>query len=135
VSGTPREPVDEPALLPGTVIRCAQGEQDVVGLEAPDGVGEGAERSLVADRAATSRWARAPRRGRGGSVAAALAELGDLPGDVAVLEEQERDRLPVVGQEDVDEALARLAARGTYDPTQDELADELGASYNVRRVT
>ena len=52
-----------------------------------------------------------------------------------MLEEQERDRLPVVGQEDVDEALARLAARGTYDPTQDELADKLGASYNVRRVT
>jgi hypothetical protein len=43
--------VDEPALLPGAVIRRTEGDQDLVGSEAPDGVGEGAERRFVTNGA------------------------------------------------------------------------------------
>src|SRR3712207_6904362 len=44
-------PIDEPTLLPASLVRSPQGDEDVIGPEAPDRVGEGAEGRL--DRKST----------------------------------------------------------------------------------
>jgi hypothetical protein len=58
------------------------------------------------------------------SLAQALAEVGEVADDLVTVAEPEAE--PVVGQELVDAAMAKLARRGVVEPDYEQLGEALG---------